>query len=203
MCFNGGTPQQRTDIQDGVQRTWGAETGVGFRFIGNCGGAGTEEVQVTVTGTINCSGTANPQVTINPCNTSFSTRWLAAHEFGHKLSFGHENDRSETPTMPMECRTGNPPMILPPPPGTTTVARPGQWDATSIMNQGPCWPGPGLLSTLDIDGGQIFHGGPRSSSAASWGSGRMDVPFRGADQTLKLAMFHERVTRRGASSLRC
>ena len=73
-------------------------------------------------------------------------RVTAVHEFGHALSFAHEQNRSDTPSW---CDQGQ---------GTEGSMPIGGWDLDSVMNYcNPRWSGDGYLSEMDIAGVQTIY----------------------------------------------
>lgn len=83
----------------------------------------------------------------------YCIRVIAIHEFGHALSFAHEQNRKDTPKWcGGEQRQGTG--------GDITV---GDWDLHSVMNYcNPKWSGNGVLSAYDIEALQRFYGKPEN-----------------------------------------
>ena len=74
-------------------------------------------------------------------------RISAVHEFGHALSFAHEQNRTDTPFW---CDR---------PQGAEGTMPIGGWDRNSVMNYcNPQWAGDGMLSEMDIAGVQMVYG---------------------------------------------
>ncbi len=74
-------------------------------------------------------------------------RISAVHEFGHALSFAHEQNRADTPSW---CDA---------PQGAEGTLPIGGWDLDSVMNYcNPRWSGDGYLSEMDIAGVKMVYG---------------------------------------------
>ena len=74
-------------------------------------------------------------------------RLIAVHEFGHALSFAHEQNRPDTPRWCQDRQGGDGDYVI------------GPWDLDSVMNYcNPRWSGDGKLSQRDIQGVQQLYG---------------------------------------------
>ena len=81
----------------------------------------------------------------------YCIKGIATHEFGHAVSFAHEQNR---PDAPAECRAERA--------GTDGDALITPYDLSSVMNYcNPRWVGNGKLSALDIVAVQKLYGAPR------------------------------------------
>jgi hypothetical protein len=80
---------------------------------------------------------------------------IAVHEFGHVLSFAHEQNRPDTPTA--TCTDA--------PQGSNGNVTVGSWDLNSVMNYcNPLYNGAGSLSPIDIQTVQQYYGAPLKDS---------------------------------------
>jgi len=93
--------------------------------------------------------TFNNWSTICQSSRESCIRAIAVHEFGHVLSFAHEQNRPDTPSTCNQRQGDN---------GDFTF---GLWDLSSVMNYcNPNWNNGGLLSPTDIQGAQFIYGAP-------------------------------------------
>ena len=100
----------------------------------------------------------------------YCTRVIAIHEFGHALSFAHEQNRGDTPDWCNE------------PQGSVGDINIGAWDIHSVMNYcNPKWSNHGILSSTDIEALQQFYGTPEEKKEfrveLKTNTGRKNVTF--------------------------
>lgn len=85
-----------------------------------------------------------------PCGHPQCIEYIAIHEFGHALGFGHEQNRRDAWFNCQDEHQGTDPQV------DLTY-----WDLDSVMNYcNPEWSGDGTLSDLDIAGVQAVYGPP-------------------------------------------
>ena len=94
----------------------------------------------------------------SPNNISYCIKVIAIHEFGHALSFSHEQNR---PDAPNECRKEMQ--------GTTGDILITSYDINSVMNYcNPEWGGNGSLSKYDIQGLRDWYNDPIKLGIPTW-----------------------------------
>jgi hypothetical protein len=183
-----GWEADKARVQRAIERTWVAETQIGLLWTADCSGGG-EGVRIVINDDWPAAQIGAVPVVIN-MNFSFATlpsdfplcllseanrigciEAIAVHEFGHAMSFIHEQNRTDTPsscTKPNDGTTGD---------WATTT-----WDADSVMNYcNVIWNNAGRLSRVDIEGAQEWYGDPFSVAVTSNTSSRIDVFVRGGD----------------------
>jgi hypothetical protein len=165
---------ERQWVQDQVQKTWSANSRAKFQWNGVCpynGALGCHNNPAcnTVFVMIEDSGphtawlgtgganynTVYLNFTFNNwsqgCQSSRESciRSIAVHEFGHVLSFSHEQNRNDTPSWCNDVQ------------GPNGDLKYGAWDLSSVMNYcNPTWNNGGVLSATDIQGVQYVYGAP-------------------------------------------
>ncbi|PFH09714.1 hypothetical protein BCF11_2114 [Collimonas sp. PA-H2] len=161
---------QRETTRLAVTSTWEANSLV--RFVGwqQCTGVPNQGVSIAVQDVGPYSAALgsqarnlSPGVVLNfefanwsqSCQTQkdYCIRVIAVHEFGHILSFAHEQNRPDTPAG--VCSANEQPQ------GTNGDTLFGAWDLNSVMNYcNPNWNGNGNLSPTDIAMVQAYYGDP-------------------------------------------
>jgi hypothetical protein len=145
-------------VQDALYNTWSAVSSVRFRGWGTCseGEPGIhvrirDEIGVSAIGTDGDGDTAGTNVNswasvgCGLGSREACVRSTAVHEFGHALSFYHEQDRAGIPA-------GTPPSS-----GRAVV---GDEDLDSAMHyDNPVRNGGGYLSRTDVEGVRLYYGG--------------------------------------------
>ncbi|MBE2251261.1 MAG: ricin-type beta-trefoil lectin domain protein [Myxococcus sp.] len=109
VCFLAGTPAQREQVRNRVERTWQRTARVTFRGWQTCNGSNNgiriDFRQTPGLGSSSVFGTMalNPGTTmvLDPFDTQGSTarpEFVITHEFGHALSFAHAECRTDYTT---------------------------------------------------------------------------------------------------------
>lgn len=94
---------------------------------------------------------------------------ISVHEFGHALSFAHEQNRPDTPSWCDQEQGTNGNIVI------------GDWDLNSVMNYcNPNWNGNGLLSDTDILTVQTFYGKPDTNPFAKIKNDRYSTRVSGS-----------------------
>ncbi|QDT03105.1 Astacin (Peptidase family M12A) [Rubripirellula lacrimiformis] len=159
--------QERQWVQDAITRTWQAESGLKFTGWGQSQASSTgiriliadDGPHVKALGR-GLDGMRNGMVlnftfgnwcpACGGANRRSSIESIAVHEFGHAISFAHEQNRSDAPLWCQRERQGSD----------------GDWfitvyDPDSIMNYcNPLYNNNGDLSPLDIAGARALYGAP-------------------------------------------
>ena len=94
------------------------------------------------------SGYTDPDRISSSTETEYCIKTIAVHEFGHALSFAHEQNRTDAS---IDCQTHRQ--------GTDGDYYVTPFDMNSVMNYcNSNWNGNGLLSESDIEGLQVIYG---------------------------------------------
>lgn len=191
VCFHpasGGSASARDVFKTAVKEQWEANTGLTFTGFETCTSTASPWVPVYFrTNTAgNSTGAAvggvgqrwsaqtaqdnnwpqDSQVVIDYFNEA-GIPYPAVHEMGHVIGVAHEHQRSDGDDVSNRCVVPRPPF------GDGAIITPNQTFATvddplSIMHY--CWmangqTNSGVLSALDIIGGQMLYGRPASATA--------------------------------------
>jgi len=108
----------------------------------------------------------------------YGIRAIAVHEFGHALSFEHEQNRGDHPDFAIP---GGSTFLNLGPHADTFV---GPWDYDSVMDYcNPVWNGNGVLSANDVNGVRSVYGA-RNVRVPTWEAGQLDMVTLAPGQTL-------------------
>lgn len=157
--------KERSWVQDSITTTWQQYSDLSFEGWDSCSenskgiriGIQDTEPHTKGLGT-QLDGQKNGMVLnftyqnwSNSCGKmlEYCTRVIAIHEFGHALSFAHEQNRGDTPAWCDEPQGSN---------GDINI---GAWDVHSVMNYcNSKWSNEGILSSTDIEALQQIYGKP-------------------------------------------
>ncbi len=164
---------ERTWVRDAIANTWEAVSEIRFTGWGTCNSSNTDSVKIRIESrqpqtTALGSELAGKSVGVylnfeldgsaynGNCLTNAARRDciedIAIHEFGHVLSFAHEQSRSDTPDW---CTRGDG--------GEVADTAVGYWDIDSVMNYcNPVWNGDGIISATDLKMAQVFYGSEKN-----------------------------------------
>lgn len=164
-----GNTTERGWVRDAVRDTWEKESRLTFTGWGTCQSSSMgirikiadEGPHVKRLGS-SLNGMRDGMVlnfTFNNWSTScrsdreFCIKAIAVHEFGHAISFAHEQNRRDAPAECMAEEQGTD--------GDWTTS---PYDLNSVMNYcNPNWNGDGRLSPFDIVGVRTLYGAPRNT----------------------------------------
>lgn len=162
VCFENpvnSNVKERKWVREATRETWERYSAIRFKNWGKCNknskgirikiaddGPHTKGLGTQLNGKKNgmlLNFTFNKWSTSCKNSLKYCIKTIAVHEFGHALSFSHEQNR---PDAPYECRKENSQ-------GTTGDILITKYDLKSVMNYcNPQWSGNGKLSKLDIKG---------------------------------------------------
>ncbi|VAW45039.1 hypothetical protein MNBD_GAMMA04-660 [hydrothermal vent metagenome] len=175
VCWEniGESPAKRASVENAVQATWEANSQVDFTGWGQCPNGNFAGIRIGIEDNARLGphtkgmgtemkGRPNGMM-LNFTQENWGQRctalyglqtcieWIAIHEFGHALAFGHEQKRDDTP---FECSS----RMEPGGGGQGNVIF-TEWDQNSIMNYcSPNYNGHGRLSAIDILTVQAYYG---------------------------------------------
>lgn len=203
ICWKvGGFATEKGWVRDAIEGSWGTETGVSFTGWATCNDNFTTGVRIDIlderAGANGLGMEADGTSTGMQLNFTFvetfavqcggakreaCIRQAAIHEFGHLLSFAHEQNRDDTPDLPGSCDddVGSH--------GTVTY---GAWDLESVMNYCSAQWTENMdltkLSPTDIAGASFYYGGGHPISAVILDSaGNKCAAWRGIDRAIHVA----------------